>query len=343
MQCIRLSIVSSFSFLLAGLLLPRSSAETGRLTFWPPDPRQGQTLFFRCQPGVTRVPSDPNAGVSNARATWDGTAIPLVMRDGTLLGVVGLRITERVGRHLLRVQYQDADGRLERLEVPVAIGVTRFPVRRLKMKRSTERLYTFPGAKREDALVSRAVRTRSAAWLWRGAFRMPATGRQSTPFGVKRIRNERSVYYHRGLDIAAPVGRPITAPNAGRVVLSRRFRKYGNTVVLDHGGGVTSLYLHMSARHVAEGDRVAAGQRIGDVGMTGVATGPHLHWGLYVHGVAVNPLPWTRLPSQVALTSPPSPTLRAGDGGEVNQPLPAPPTPLLLGSRRRGGYGAASR
>jgi murein DD-endopeptidase MepM/ murein hydrolase activator NlpD len=165
------------------------------------------------------------------------------------------------------------------------------------MKRSTEKLYNFPGAKAEDAAVTAATRTVSDTLLWDGPFLVPTQGRRSAPFGVKRIRNRRTTYYHRGLDVAAPTGTPVVASNAGRVALARDFQKYGKTVVLDHGLGVTTLYLHMSALQVREGDRVTRGQPIGQVGAEGVATGPHVHWSLYVHGNAVSPLFWTRLPA----------------------------------------------
>jgi hypothetical protein len=263
------------------------SPATSRLHVWPAKPAQGQTLFFRL----------PLAGTARgARAAFGSRSVPLLQRGGALVGVIGLRITEPVGGRTLRLSYRDAEDLPREVSRVVQIARTRFPVRRLTMRRSTERLYTFPGAKAEDAAVSRAVRTSTPGWLWTGPFRLPAQGRLSTPFGVKRIRNRRTSYYHRGTDIAAPTGRRIVAPQNGRVVLSRGFRKYGGTIVLDHGGGVTSLYLHMSARAVMEGETVAAGEPIGKVGATGVATGPHLHWALYVRGTAVNPLSWTRLP-----------------------------------------------
>jgi Peptidase family M23 len=274
----------------------REPRAESRLSYWPPSPRQGQTLFLRWTP-----PSPLVAEWTSASATWDGAPVPLVARNGALMGVVGLRITERTGSHLLRVRYQDAERRWREQSATVAVGATHFPVRHLTMKRSTERLYNAPFAKREDALVSRALRTRTPAWLWQGAFHLPTSGRFSTPFGVKRIRNQRTVYYHRGLDLSGPIGQPIHAPNGGRVVLAKSLRKYGNAVVLDHGGGVTTLYMHMSALLAHEGEQVSTGQLIGRVGMTGVATGPHLHWGLYVRGTAVDPLLWTQLPATFAL------------------------------------------
>lgn len=283
------------TLLLTGPVAAQTEA-TG-LFVWPSAPAQGQTLFFR---------HDLDGPAREVRATWGGRVVPVVQRDGALFGTLGIKITEPTGPRTLRVTYRDARDRPRLLSRTLTVKKTEFPVRHLTMKPSTERLYRFPGVEKEDAAVSRAVRTASSDWLWNGPFRLPARGRMSTPFGVKRIRNKRTVYYHRGLDIAAPTGRQIVAPNAGRVVLSRDFRKYGGTVVLDHGGGVTTLYLHMSAREVKEGEMVAAGQPIGKVGATGVATGPHLHWGLYVHGVAVNPAFWTRLPGKLFASAPPT-------------------------------------
>ena len=117
----------------------------------------------------------------------------------------------------------------------------------------TEKLYTYPGRAQELATVRRALRTETARQQWEGSFVLPAKGRFSTPFGVKRIRNGRSVGYHRGLDIAAPIGTPIHAAAAGRVVLARSLKMHGKTVVVDHGLGVTSLYLHQSALRCREG------------------------------------------------------------------------------------------
>jgi murein DD-endopeptidase MepM/ murein hydrolase activator NlpD len=92
------------------------------------------------------------------------------------------------------------------------------------------------------------------------------------------------------------MGSPVVAPAPGRIALvgrvSQGFRVHGNVVGIDHGQGVTSIMLHLSRIDVREGDFVKAGQRIGAVGSTGASTGPHLHWGLYVHGLSVDPVPW---------------------------------------------------
>ncbi|PSB07158.1 peptidase [filamentous cyanobacterium CCP1] len=133
---------------------------------------------------------------------------------------------------------------------------------------------------------------------WNGAFLRPSPGEITTVYGVRRYYNGEFAqdYFHRGVDYAAPTGDPIVAPAAGRVALvgtvQEGFELHGNTIGIDHGQGVVSIFLHLSRIDVQEGDFVQPGQRIGAVGATGGVTGPHLHWGLYVHGQSVDPVPW---------------------------------------------------
>ncbi|WP_421657153.1 M23 family metallopeptidase [Leptothermofonsia sp. ETS-13] len=134
--------------------------------------------------------------------------------------------------------------------------------------------------------------------FWNGPFLQPNQGPITGVYGIRRYYNGifANDYYHRGVDYAGAYGSPVIAPAAGRVVLvgyeKDGFRVNGNIVGLDHGHGVTSAYLHLSRITVKQGDFVKAGQVIGAVGATGAATGPHLHWGLYVNGLSVDPAPW---------------------------------------------------
>lgn len=134
--------------------------------------------------------------------------------------------------------------------------------------------------------------------FWDGPFLRPHRGPVTTVFGVRRYYNGEFAfnYYHRGVDYAGETGSPVLAPAAGRVALvgleSNGFELHGNTVGIDHGQGVLSIFMHLSRVDVKEGDMVQAGQVIGGVGATGASTGPHLHWGLYVHGKSVDPVPW---------------------------------------------------
>lgn len=134
--------------------------------------------------------------------------------------------------------------------------------------------------------------------FWNGKFLKPNEGPITSGYGIRRYYNGvfANDYYHRGVDYAGDTGSPVVAPASGRIALVGRasggFKIHGNVVGIDHGQGVASIMLHLSRIDVKEGDFVQAGQRVGAVGSTGAVTGPHLHWGLYVHGLSVDPTPW---------------------------------------------------
>lgn len=154
------------------------------------------------------------------------------------------------------------------------------------------------GTDREFDLVDAFKATVSPQKFWNGPFVRPNQGEVTTVFGVRRYYNGEFAedYYHRGVDYGGAQGSPVVAPAPGRVALVGReadgFEIHGNTVGIDHGQGVLSILIHLSRIDVKEGDMVRAGQVVGAVGSTGASTGPHLHWGLYVNGQAVDPSPW---------------------------------------------------
>ena len=118
----------------------------------------------------------------------------------------------------------------------------------------------------------------------------PVPDEANSSFGTRSIYNGEARSPHGGTDFLSPTGRPIKAPNAGRVVLAGQLYFTGGTVVIDHGLGVFSLFAHLSAVGVSEGDVVKTGDVVGEVGATGRVTGPHLHWTARVGGARVDPL-----------------------------------------------------
>ena len=194
------------------------------------------------------------------------------------------------GRKVLQISGPEGNN-----SIAVNVGNRNFNVQYITLSSSRAGLegtdYEFD---RLDAL--RALRTPQK--YWNGPMARPSNGYVSSVYGNQRYYNGvfAEDYYHRGVDYAAANGSPIYAPAAGRIEVVGRvsdgFVLNGNTIGIDHGQGVTSVMIHLSDFAVNEGDMVEKGQLIGYMGATGFATGPNLHWGLFVNGVSVDPVPW---------------------------------------------------
>lgn len=186
-----------------------------------------------------------------------------------------------------------------------------------------------PAREAELQRVNAARAIRSTEPLWQTAWTWPAAGRMSGVYGAHRILNGEPRNPHRGVDIAAPRGTPVSAPAAGTVVLAEpHLSLEGGTIILDHGQGLFSQYLHLSKVQVSVGQKVAQGQAIGAIGATGRATGPHLHWDVVWNGVRIDP---TLIP-----TLPPFPGERPpalAIVGATPQAVPAGPAVMTLGAR----------
>ncbi len=143
---------------------------------------------------------------------------------------------------------------------------------------------------------------------WTGPMARPREAEVTGRYGDQRVYNGKVAGAHYGLDLDGPAGAPIVAAAAGRVVLVRDCYMSGWTTIVWHGAGVYSAYLHQSKAEVKAGDEVVRGQRIGRVGSTGRSTGPHLHWGVKVDGLWVDPDSLTRLaPGPAPVDAPAAP------------------------------------
>ena len=229
---------------------------------------------------VATVPGAEGAGEAEAF----GRKFPMFPAgNGTLRAILPVPLGTRAGSHILRFGLKNR-ALSQRLRVT---GLPARPVRELKgLLVNEERVQSL---RNEGNLLAVLLLRASDRALWSETLRPPVAGRLSSPFGVKRRYGGGAEWVHRGVDYAAASGWPVVAPAAGVVLLARRMESYGNTVLLDHGQTVLTVYMHMKSLCVGKGDKVAEGQVIGQVGQTGMAAGPHLHFGVFIHGVAVDP------------------------------------------------------
>lgn len=220
------------------------------------------------------------------RLTFDGQPIPIapggrfiVAFDRDAWAAATLVATMRGGQPIVQALSVGARAwRIERLD-----RLPKFPLPSADFQRRRPA---------ELAQINAARRIDSATTGWGQRFIWPATGRISGLFGSQRIYRGEPGAYHSGVDVARPVGTPIVAPADGVVILAAAspFTLEGNLLMLDHGMGLNSAFLHLSRIDVSVGEHVRQGEQIGLIGATGRATGPHLHWGMKWRDARIDPL-----------------------------------------------------
>jgi murein DD-endopeptidase MepM/ murein hydrolase activator NlpD len=220
-----------------------------------------------------------------------GKSIPLFANaDGTRSGLIPVPALSLPGRHELQIL--DAGGKLVENAL-LSVQDARFKSQNITLGRSLRQLKPAPGEMETLAALRNTV---SPNRYWTEPFEVPVPGCLTSPFGVKRLYNGKpSGNFHSGLDQRSAMGTPIRAISGGVVKIVRKFNINGDIVGIDHGQGVTSFYLHMSRFATTEGATVKKGDIIGYVGSSGRSTAPHLHWGLDVFAVPVNPLQWMKI------------------------------------------------
>jgi murein DD-endopeptidase MepM/ murein hydrolase activator NlpD len=259
--------------------------------------------------GVALVDLGP-ASAPRPDARFAGQPVLVRARDGRWQAVVGLSLDLEPGRHLLQVTPSSGKPAAR----PIDVLAKQYAEQHLtiKDKRKVE-----PNAEDMERIAAERVRINAAMAEWSEVpnpdldFVAPLVGPRSSSFGLRRFFNGQPRRPHGGMDIAMPTGTPVVAVADGRVTEAGDFFFNGNTVFVDHGQGLMTLYMHLDRIDVAPGDVVVKGQRVGTVGATGRVTGPHLHLSVRLNGAYVDPALF--LPRETA-TAPAASGAGAGAG-----------------------------
>ena len=226
----------------------------------------------------------------NPQANFDDRPVLTIQgADGMWYAVIGISLDQDPAEP---VEFSIAwPGDDESTAMSVSLRTADYRVQRLNV----DRKYVDPGQEALDRIFAERKIIDAALSNWRPAelstveLSAPVPGNRSSSFGSRRIFNDQPRSPHKGMDIAAGTGTPILAPLAGVVTATGDYYFNGNTVIVDHGQGLISLYCHLSEIDVSEGEAVEEGALLGKVGATGRVTGPHLHFATYLNGTAVDP------------------------------------------------------
>jgi murein DD-endopeptidase MepM/ murein hydrolase activator NlpD len=246
--------------------------------------------------GRTAVLHVGRGGASGASAVFRGRTYQMVPDDAGFWVPIGVGATVDPGDYVATVTLTDADGAaLQTENLLVQVDATDFPQENVDVPTSGPNGLQPPDQVQKELDIRAGIyANESPTKLWSGPFVIPAPGPITTAFGTARGYNGGPIgEHHSGTDIGADEGTPVVAAAAGRVVFAGMLTTRGLSVIIDHGLGVFTAYHHLSSFSVAEGQDVQQGQVIAAVGMTGLATGPHLHWELVVGGQNVDPVYWT--------------------------------------------------
>jgi murein DD-endopeptidase MepM/ murein hydrolase activator NlpD len=218
----------------------------------------------------------------------------------TWYGIAGVSLETRPGTYALELSGTTSQAATISFTRQITVGAAKYPSIKVTVaKRFTEPSKAELERIHQDKTVKQDVfQHTNPEREWSGKFLAPVVAPVSDAFGTRRTFNGKVQSMHQGLDYGVPTGTPVSAANAGIVLLAGPLYFEGNCVVLDHGQGLLTLYLHLSEIKVKQGERIAAGQEIGRSGGTGRATGPHLHFAVRWQGVYLNPatLPTLKLP-----------------------------------------------
>lgn len=256
--------------------------------------RQGEVLFVAAKVKSSKESMAQVISVVPHHLNWKGGGgldVPLYSRgNGVWETVVPVRVDHPVGQG--GVVVMDASNKALASSV-VSVTSGGYAKQNITLSGGMGSLTPEPGEM--EAIGKLKTDTNPTEKLWQKQLSLPVPECMNSPFGNLRYHNGKFTgNFHKGIDQRSPQGRLVKAPTDGVVKIAKTYRLHGGTVGLDHGQGLSSIYIHLSKISVKSGQRVKAGDILGQVGATGFATGPHLHWGLFVHGVPVNPTQWVQ-------------------------------------------------
>jgi murein DD-endopeptidase MepM/ murein hydrolase activator NlpD len=231
------------------------------------------------------------ARVQGVSGTWLGHQLIFFRSAGSWYALAGVPVETKPGSYQLKLIEGLPNGKTVELKRKLRIAKAVYPSITVKVAKQ----YTEPNPEQlrevnaDKEVKQKTFATDTPERLWNGSFVAPVSAPISDVFGTARVFNQEVQSRHLGLDFGVPAGTPVHAVNHGTVILARALYFEGDCIVIDHGQGLFSLYLHLSEFRVKEGDDVETGQLIGLSGGSGRATGPHLHLAIRWQGVYLDP------------------------------------------------------
>jgi murein DD-endopeptidase MepM/ murein hydrolase activator NlpD len=244
----------------------------------------------------------PATKLTQIKGTWMGKDLLFFQEKSRQGGevwyaLIGIDVETTPGSYPLNVEAATADGKPLHATIQIPVGAAKYRTGTITVAPN----FVEPdAATQKEIAADKEIKGRIFAHSddspeWSGDFAKPVNEPATDSFGTRRTFNGKLASVHRGMDFRAPAGTPVAAANSGTVVLAQKLFYEGNCVVIDHGLGFSTIYMHLSRIDVAAGQKVRKGERLGLSGATGRVTGPHLHFAARWQGAYLDPAGLFRL------------------------------------------------